>query len=240
VHATYFEALSTPLADGLRLRLEDEARRSKGHGRDFPELLPEDWLAVPSSRTLAAGNPNDRPPFIHDALAPERGLNALRLFELRDYAWEIEREGAGTFQEPFLFAAKRYHSHGAELPAQSRASTLQEGHPWQTRALLLRSTVALIPPDLGLPWLPHLSPTGNPTQRPLTARCPARISSPTVIPQTTGFDRNAWIPAGEAGRRGRQIPRRNSAAFLALQPIHLSCALEQRVFFIDSRDTLSK
>ena len=98
--------------------------------------------------------------------------------------------------------AKRDHSNRAELPAQSRASTLQEGHPWQTRALLLRSTVALIPPDLGLPWLPHLSPTGNPTQRPLTARSPALISSPTAH-RPSSFAR----PPGSIGMRGFQQGR---------------------------------
>jgi predicted component of viral defense system (DUF524 family) len=99
VHTTYFEALSIPLADGFRLRLEDEARRARGKGRDYPAELADDWRAVPSERLPGADKPNDRPPFVHDVAAPERGLNALRLFELRDYAWEIERDGAGPFPE---------------------------------------------------------------------------------------------------------------------------------------------
>ena len=42
---------------------------------------------------LAASQPANRPPFFYDPAAPERGLNALRIFELRDYLWELESDG---------------------------------------------------------------------------------------------------------------------------------------------------
>ncbi len=54
------------------------------------EELPADWRAFPSPRTLAAPKAANRPPFFYDPSAPERGLNALRLFELRDYSWQIK------------------------------------------------------------------------------------------------------------------------------------------------------
>ena len=40
-------------------------------------------------RKLDALNPADRPPLLFDPSAPERGLNPLRLFEMRDYVWEF-------------------------------------------------------------------------------------------------------------------------------------------------------
>lgn len=85
------EALLIPIADGVSLRLTDEAWPSSGQ---FSVTLPQGYRAVPSDRTMEAAQPADRPPFYNDATAPERGLNALRIFELRDYAWELDIEDA--------------------------------------------------------------------------------------------------------------------------------------------------
>ena len=52
--------------------------------------LPRGIRALRGTRTPSAPRPDDRPPFLYDSTAPERGLGALRLFELRDYAWQLE------------------------------------------------------------------------------------------------------------------------------------------------------
>jgi hypothetical protein len=84
------EALRIPVAGGVSLRLADEARPDSP---PFTVALPQDVTAVPSERPLDAPQPGDRPPFFYDPAAPERGMNALRIFELRDYLWELESDG---------------------------------------------------------------------------------------------------------------------------------------------------
>ena len=86
-----FEALLIPLGEGVSLRLEEEAT-SPGISCDPLQLvygLPDGSQAVPSRRRLDAASPGDRPPLLLDPTAPDRGLSALRLFELRDYYWEL-------------------------------------------------------------------------------------------------------------------------------------------------------
>ncbi|MEI8109027.1 MAG: DUF2357 domain-containing protein, partial [Verrucomicrobiota bacterium] len=81
------EALTFPLPAGASLRLTDEARP---HSPGPPIALPDGVSATLSSRLFTAPLPQDRPPFFYDSTAPDRGLNALRIFELRDYLWELE------------------------------------------------------------------------------------------------------------------------------------------------------
>lgn len=84
----YLEALLIPIASGVSLRLMDEAKAPLE--QSFTVELPRDCRAAGSERCMKAAKPGDRPPFIYDATAPERGLNALRIFELRDYGWQLE------------------------------------------------------------------------------------------------------------------------------------------------------
>jgi predicted component of viral defense system (DUF524 family) len=84
------EALRIPITEGVSLRLVDEVRSTTSA---FSVTLPLDYTAVLSERSLEAPKPGDRPPFFYDATAPERGLNALRIFEMRDYLWELECAG---------------------------------------------------------------------------------------------------------------------------------------------------
>src|SRR5437868_4974996 len=90
MQAECFEALLIPIADGVSLRLMDEARPAR---QTCTVTLPHNYTAVPSERRLDAPKPSDRPPFLYDATATENGLNALRIFELRDYSWKLEYEG---------------------------------------------------------------------------------------------------------------------------------------------------
>jgi predicted component of viral defense system (DUF524 family) len=84
------EALRFPVADGVSLRLADEARPdTTGNAVELPHGIS----AILSDRAMTAHQPSDRPPLFYDATAPERGLNALRIFELRDYLWELESVG---------------------------------------------------------------------------------------------------------------------------------------------------
>src|SRR5262245_14176187 len=78
-----------PLGAGASLRLEEESPRVNVDPLEPAPGLPEGWQASVSARSLDALSPADRPPFLFDAGAPERGINSLRLFEMRDYAWEI-------------------------------------------------------------------------------------------------------------------------------------------------------
>ena len=87
------EALLIPVSEGVSLRLSDDARPSR---HTCSLSLTEGFTAIPSERTLDAAQPSNRPPFLYDATAPERGLNALRIFELREYAWELEFAGPPT------------------------------------------------------------------------------------------------------------------------------------------------
>lgn len=52
-------------------------------------VLPNGWTAKESDLSAKDSRPNNRPPFFYDASAPERGLNQLRLFELREYALRL-------------------------------------------------------------------------------------------------------------------------------------------------------
>jgi predicted component of viral defense system (DUF524 family) len=85
------EALLIPIAGGVSLRLTDEARPAT---EAFTVDVAQDITAFPSARRLDASRPADRPPFLYDPDAPERGLNALRIFELRDYLWELDFGGS--------------------------------------------------------------------------------------------------------------------------------------------------
>ncbi len=91
-----FETLVIPLGGGVSLRLEEESppRGTVPGTLEAIPALPESWKAAPSMRRLDASAPRDRPPLLYDAGAPERGLSALRLFELRDYLWELDFDGA--------------------------------------------------------------------------------------------------------------------------------------------------
>lgn len=89
--ALSFDSVVIPLTDKVSLRLEEDVQlRSK----DEPKLakissLPDGWQAVISHRRLTASAPKDRPALLYDPDAPTRGLHALRIFELRDYFWEL-------------------------------------------------------------------------------------------------------------------------------------------------------
>jgi predicted component of viral defense system (DUF524 family) len=83
------EALRFQISDEVSLRLEDPNRL---FDRPFNVILAESCRGVLSTRRMDAPQPSERPPFLYDAAAPDRGLNALRIFELRDYSWELEIE----------------------------------------------------------------------------------------------------------------------------------------------------
>jgi predicted component of viral defense system (DUF524 family) len=84
-----------PLGEGVSLRLEEDlaSPSTASAPRQPVPGLPEGWLAVGSARRLDAAAPADRPPLLYDPSAPDRGLGALRLFELRDYYWTLEFNG---------------------------------------------------------------------------------------------------------------------------------------------------
>jgi predicted component of viral defense system (DUF524 family) len=75
----------------MSLLLEEEAVPQFSRNREFEAIpgLPDGWQAIASSRRLDASAPADRPPVLFDPVATERGLHNLRIFELRDYAWEL-------------------------------------------------------------------------------------------------------------------------------------------------------
>lgn len=84
------DALIVPLSDKVSLRLEEDVRLGANNDpADVVTGLPDTWQAVVSDRRLDAMSPKDRPPFMYDPTALERGLHALRIFELRDYSWEL-------------------------------------------------------------------------------------------------------------------------------------------------------
>lgn len=83
------EVLQIPLGNGFTLRLEDYAPAPRVEQPGLSAALPAGWTAATGSRTMDAPVPAGRPPFYYDASAPERGLSALRLFELREYLWEV-------------------------------------------------------------------------------------------------------------------------------------------------------
>ena len=84
-----YEALQIPLGGGYTILLEDDSPPPSTDERTVSSSLPAGWAASSGRRTLSAALPRDRPPFCFDASAPDRGLAALRLFELRDYSWRI-------------------------------------------------------------------------------------------------------------------------------------------------------
>ena len=77
------------LGPGVLLRLEEESSGVRVAPPKHFLGLPEGWQGSPSLRRLDALNPAERPPLLFDPSAPERGLNSLRLFEMRDYVWEL-------------------------------------------------------------------------------------------------------------------------------------------------------
>ena len=80
------EQLLIPIGGGVSLWLAEENQQDSSA---FTVALPQGMTAVPSTRPLDAPKPSNRPPFFYDLTAPSRGLNALRIFEMRDYSWEI-------------------------------------------------------------------------------------------------------------------------------------------------------
>jgi predicted component of viral defense system (DUF524 family) len=92
VSSACYEALLIPLGGGVSLRLEEESPPSNVIVGPMQKLLcpPEGCLGALSRRCMEASLSTDRPPFACDPGASDRGLNALWLFELRDYYWELE------------------------------------------------------------------------------------------------------------------------------------------------------
>jgi len=89
----FHEVLQIPLGGDAWLCLREEIPTRKNPA--FAIGLPEGWKSVISDRKIEALKPNDRPLFLYDPTSPERGMHALRLFELRDYYWEIKNESQG-------------------------------------------------------------------------------------------------------------------------------------------------
>ena len=87
----FCESLLIPLGGGLSLLLKEEAAPQSARNGAFQAIpgLPEGWQAIASSRRLDAAAPAVRPPLLFDPVATERGLHNLRIFELRDYYWEL-------------------------------------------------------------------------------------------------------------------------------------------------------
>jgi predicted component of viral defense system (DUF524 family) len=85
------DSLIIALSDRVSLRLEEDVPARPNDDPKFAKVhsLPETWQASVSDRRLDALSPRDRPAFIYDPTAPERGLHALRIFELRTYSWEL-------------------------------------------------------------------------------------------------------------------------------------------------------
>lgn len=107
-----YEALFIPLGGGLVLRIEEDG---PGGRREQPQVspgLPDGWTAIESTRSLAAASVKDRSPFVHDPSAPERGLAALRLFEFRDYYWEVKRENGGAVPEVIIRSSLKGSADG--------------------------------------------------------------------------------------------------------------------------------
>ena len=94
----FCESLLIPLGGGLSLVLEEETPPQtalRGEHEAIPGL-PDGWQAIASTRRLDAPEARERPPVLFDPLAAERGLHNLRIFELRDYAWELLGSDEGT------------------------------------------------------------------------------------------------------------------------------------------------
>ena len=89
--AFFCESLLIPLGGGVSLLLEEEAAPQTARVGQLEARagLPSGWQGIASNRRLDAPAPGSRPPLLFDPVATERGLHNLRIFELRDYAWEI-------------------------------------------------------------------------------------------------------------------------------------------------------
>ena len=92
------ESLLIPLGAGVSFLLEEEAAPQFARTGEFEAIpgLPDGWQGIASSRRLDASAPADRPPVLFDPVATERGLHNLRIFELRDYAWELRGTESGA------------------------------------------------------------------------------------------------------------------------------------------------
>jgi len=92
VDSLFCESLLIPLGGGVSLLLEEENTPPSAKCGGFEAIpgLPDGWQAIASSRRLDAPAAAGRPPVLFDAVATERGLHNLRIFELRDYVWEIK------------------------------------------------------------------------------------------------------------------------------------------------------
>jgi predicted component of viral defense system (DUF524 family) len=82
----------------MSLLLEDEAAPQSTRSGQLEAIpgLPDGWQAIASSRRLDAPSATGRPPVLFDPVATERGLHNLRIFELRDYAWELRGTESGA------------------------------------------------------------------------------------------------------------------------------------------------
>ncbi len=87
----FFESLLIPLGRGISLLLEEEAAPPSARNGEFEAIpgLPDGWQAIASNRRLDDAAHIGRPPVLFDPVATQRGLHNLRIFELRDYAWEL-------------------------------------------------------------------------------------------------------------------------------------------------------
>jgi hypothetical protein len=85
------ESVRVPIGGGIFLLLEEEAAPELACLGELAAIpgLPDGWHAKASNRRLDAPAPAHRPPILFDPVATERGLHNLRIFELRDHAWEI-------------------------------------------------------------------------------------------------------------------------------------------------------
>ena len=92
------ESLLIPIGAGVSLLLEEEAAPQSARSGEFEEIagLPDGWQGIASSRRLDAPAPAGRPPVLFDPVATERGLHNLRIFELRDYVWELRGTESGA------------------------------------------------------------------------------------------------------------------------------------------------
>lgn len=115
MHTFCYEALQIPLGEGFALLLEDDSPLASTGAPVGCAELPEGWQASPGPRTLAAPKPADRPPFCYDPAAPDRGLSALRLFELREYSWRIIAPGGAVSAEVVLTSSLQQSNENKDL-----------------------------------------------------------------------------------------------------------------------------
>src|SRR4051794_12359518 len=113
--ALCYEILHIPLGDNFTLILEDDSPLSAAEKPSASDALPNGWLAISSNRVLSAPKPADRPPFYYDASASDRGLSALRLFELRDYSWRIINPTVGLVADIVITSSLQQSKEGSDL-----------------------------------------------------------------------------------------------------------------------------